>query len=140
MHPQGAMNPVPARIARKRAEPQESAEALLEKMRSLLGDCRYQEAQRLAREAAIRFPGHPDVAGMNRALNEWAATSHPATGVDRSEETDWMRQDPPDSLRGKIVALVGAEIVATADSMAELGRQLRSLSLPKRPLVFRVAQ
>ncbi len=50
-----------------------------------------------------------------------------------------MRQDLPESLSGKIVALVGKEVVATAETFAELGQQLQSLELTKRPLVFRVA-
>jgi len=41
---------------------------------------------------------------------------------------------------GKIVALVGAEVVAAADTMTGLGEKLRSMALVKRPLVFRVAQ
>ena len=116
-----------------------SPEAVLEKIRSHPGEGRYRDAQTLAREAAARFPEHPDVAIMNRALNKWTATTRPATGVDRSEEMDWMRQDLPESLSGKVVALVGKEVVATADTVTELGRRLRSMDLPKRPLVFRVA-
>ncbi len=143
MHPRGATNPemakAPGRPPPPPAASWHAAEAQLEEIRRLLGDCRYREAQSLARTAAVRYPGHPEVGDMNRALNEWTATTHPATGVDRSQETEWMRRDMPDSLRGQVVALVGAEVVATADTMTELGRQLRSMALAKRPLVFRVA-
>ena len=116
-----------------------SPAAALEEIRAYLGEGRYQDAQSLARETAARFPEHPEVAKMNRALNEWKSTSRPATGVDRSEEMEWLRQDLPESLHGKVIALVGKEVVATADTVTELGRQLRSMELLKRPLVFRVA-
>lgn len=112
--------------------------AVLEKIRSQLGEGRYQDAQTLAREAATRFPEHPDVTTMNRALNKWTAKTRPASGVDRDAEMDRMRQDFPASLRGKVIALVGREVVAAADTVTELGKQLRSMELSKRPLVFRV--
>lgn len=115
-----------------------SATAVLEEIRAQLGYGRYQDAQNLAREAAVRFPEHPDVAKMNRALNEWTAKTQPASGVDRHEERVRMQQGLPDSFRGKIVALVGREVVAAAATVAELGQQLRSKELSKRPLVFRV--
>lgn len=120
-------------------EPSESPKAMLESIRASLGEGRYPLAQSLAREAAARFPEHPDVAKMNRALNEWKASTRPGSGVDRTEESEWMKQDVPESLRGKVVALVGKEVVAAADSVTELARRLRALDLPKRPLVFRVA-
>ncbi len=115
-----------------------SPEAVLEKIRSNLGEGRYQAAQSLAREAARLFPGHPGVTAMHHALNEWAASTRPGSGVDRGEEIDWMRQDYPESLSGKVIALVGKEVVAAADTVTELSQELRFLDLPKRPLVFRV--
>ena len=114
-------------------------ETVLAKIRSYLGEGRYQDAQVLARKAVARFAEHPDVSNMDRALNRWTATTRPATGVDRSEEREWMRQELPESLSGKVVALVGKEVVASAETFAELGQQLQSLELAKRPLVFRVA-
>ena len=77
---------------------------------------------------------------MNRALNEWKATTSAGTGVDRSEEREWMRQPPPESLRGKVIALVGKDVVASADTMTELARYLRTMELAKRPLVFRLGR
>jgi len=112
---------------------------VLEKIRSQLGEGRYRDAQNLAREAAARFPEHPEVALMNSALNKWTAKTRPATGVDRDGERVWMRQELPESLHGKVVALVGREVIAAADTLTELGQQLRSMELSKRPLVFRVA-
>ena len=127
-----------ARQARLRAA-DSSPEAVLARIRSYLGEGRYQDAQALARKAVACFPEHPDVSKMDRALNRWAATTRPATGVDRSEEREWMRQELPESLSGKVVALVGKEVVATAETFAELDQQIQSLELTKRPLVFRVA-
>jgi len=116
----------------------EAPEKVLENIRSLLGQGCYKAAQRLAKEAAKRFPKHDGVAVMNRALNEWKASTSPGSGVDRSEEREWMRQPPPESLRGKVIALVGKDVVASADTMTELARHLRTMELAKRPLVFRL--
>ncbi len=42
---------------------------LLEEIRTHLGEGRYRAAQQLARQAAVRFPGHGGIATMNRGLN-----------------------------------------------------------------------
>ena len=129
----------PARSAKPVVKsPPEDPESSLEEIRAHLGEGRYRRAQRLAREAAVRFPEPPEVHTMNRGLNEWTSTTRPATGVDRSDERKWMRQDPPESLRGRLVALVGSEVVACADTVDELSESLRSKDLPKPPLVLRV--
>ena len=74
---------------------------------------------------------------MNRGLNERRVRTRPATGQGRTEELEWLR-DPPESARGKWVALVGNQVVATAEALAEVMESLKSMNLPKTPLVHRV--
>ncbi len=74
---------------------------------------------------------------MNRGLNERQVRTRPATGQGRTEELEWLR-NPPESVRGKWVALVGNEMVAAAEALAEVMESVKSMNLPKIPLVHRV--
>ncbi len=113
------------------------ADAALEEIRTHLGEGRFRTAQRLAKVAVVRFPDHPGLRIMNRGLNERQVRTRPATGQGRAEELEWLR-NPPESVRGKWVALVGNEVVAAADALAEVMESLKSMTLPKTPLVHRV--
>ncbi len=112
-------------------------ETFLTQIREHLDQLRYRAAQRLARKAAGRFPGHPEIRRMHQALNEWTARSRPASGRDTSEEFEWL-ENPPASARGKWVALVGSEAVALADTLIEVVASLKSMELPKTPLIHRL--
>lgn len=117
-----------------------SPEAAIEKILALLGGGSYLVARQLAREAIRRFPEHAGVrriAGVFEPRGKATVRPDGPRQPDRREEFDWLR-DPPASARGKWVALVGAEVVAADESLAELERKLRSLELAKRPLVHRV--
>ncbi len=117
-----------------------SPEAAIERVLALLGEDSYLSARRLAREALRRFPEH---AGTRRIADVFEprgkAVPRPdgPRQPDRRQEFDWLR-DPPAWARGKWIALVGAEVVAAAESLAEVERKLRSLELGKQPLVHRV--
>ncbi len=102
------------------------ADVVLEEIRTHLGAGRYRAAQRLAAEATAQFPDHPGLGTTNQGLNEWQATTQPANGHNRTEEFAWLR-NPPEPACGKLVALVGSEVVAAADTMAELGELLKSM-------------
>ena len=109
----------------------------LKRIRAHLVEGRYRTPQRLAGEAAARFPEHPEIRTMNRGLNEWKVRTRPASGQGRSEEFEWLR-NPPESARGKWVALVGSRMVAAGEALAEVMESLKSMDLPKTPLVHRV--
>ncbi len=110
---------------------------MLEEIRAHLVEGRYRTAQRLAAQAAARFPDNPEIRTMNRGLNEWKVRTRPASGQDRTEEFEWLR-NPPESARGKWVALIGRRMVAAGEALAEVMESLKSMDLPKTPLVHRV--
>lgn len=74
---------------------------------------------------------------MNRGLNQREVRTRPASGDGRSEEFEWLR-NPPESARGKWVALIGSEMVAMGEALAEVMESLKTMNLPKTPLVHRV--
>lgn len=112
-------------------------EIVLEQIRRHLEEGGYRIAQRLAKAAAHRFPGHQGLATMNRGLHGRRAHTRPANGHSRRDELAWLRH-PPESVRGRLVALVGREMVASADTMAELMAILEPMNLAKMPLIHRV--
>ncbi len=141
----GSVLPLPASRGSetgRRSKPSPATEddpdAVVEDILSLLSEERFQTARLLAAEAVARFPNH------RRLANAWKifqrsgkAVRRPATEPNRRREMAWLR-NPPASIRGKWVALVGSEMVAVAGSLPELVKSLRSRSLPKPALVHRV--
>ncbi len=112
-------------------------EAALAEIRSLLTDD-FLAAQQLALEAAARFPRHAGIQNAKRILNGGTATiAKTGPKPDQHKDVEWLR-NPPESVRGKWVALVGGEIVGSADDFAELAESLRSKKLPRTPLVHRI--
>ncbi len=135
----GVSAPIPR--SRRREEvapcPEEGADGVLAAIREHLGELRYRAAQKLAREAAARFPDHGEIQTMHRALNDWSAETRPATGRDTAEEFEWLRH-PPASAHGKWVALIGSQVVALAESLAEVIAALKSMDLAQTPLIHHV--
>ncbi len=74
---------------------------------------------------------------MHRALNKRVASTSPAGDHSRKEEFAWLR-NPPESARGRLVALIDGEMVASAQTMSELTAALKAMNLSKMPLVHRV--
>ncbi|MCP4662463.1 MAG: hypothetical protein GY856_44260, partial [bacterium] len=73
------------------------SDRVVEEIRARLFESRFRTAQRLAREAASRFPEHPEIGRLHRALNERTASRKPASGRDLSKEAVWLR-NPPESV------------------------------------------
>lgn len=120
-----------------RSPPAADPDVILDRIRSLVTD-HFLTAQRLAIEAADRFPDHAGIQNAKRILNDGTA-SVAAEGPQpsRSEEFEWLRH-PPRAVRGKWVALVGNKLVGAAETLAELAESLKSKSFARTPLVHRV--
>ena len=117
--------------------PDAQADEILYRIRTLLTDQSI-AARRLAIEGAARFPEHEGLQNARRILVDGKAKvgsgdPEPST----KEEFDWLRS-PPQSVRGKWVALVGDKLVASAETLAKLTDALRSKKLPKPALVHRI--
>ncbi len=61
-------------------------DAVVVEIRAHLLESRFRTTQRVAMEAASRFPNHPEIGRLHRALNEPSASRKPASGRDLSEE------------------------------------------------------
>ncbi len=105
---------------------------------TLLSGERFRTARRLAAEALSRFPDNRRVANAWRIFeSRGKPIRRPASEPDRSAELAWLG-NPPASVRGKWVALLGSRMVASADTLPELAAALRSESLPTAALVHRI--
>lgn len=120
-------------------KPPTDPDAAVEQILALLSEDRYRSARELAMEARRCFPEH------TRVRDTWAifdnrgkATAGPkASEPKRTAEFEWLRE-PPESVRGKWVALVGSELVGVADVLSELAEALRSRTFSRRPLIHYV--
>jgi len=113
-------------------------EAVLRRIRALVTDHLF-AARRLASEAAERFPQHSGIRNAHRILNGGKATvSSSGPEPARDEEIEWLR-NPPESVRGRWVGLLGRKLVGTADTLAELIELLRMQNLETRALVHHIA-
>jgi hypothetical protein len=131
----------------RRAEPREAPslgpEALVEKVLALLRDDLHLPARRLAAEALARYPDHKRVQWSwkifeNRARSRAGSGNPEPLGDEEYEKLSRWLRDPPESARGKWVALVDGEVVACAETLAEVNGVLRTRAFPKRPLVHQV--
>ena len=113
------------------------ADALLALIREHIREGRVVQARTLAAEGAQRYPDHAELKNADRILAGGEAMPHPGTEPGTDEEFEWLRH-PPRWARGKWVALVGREAVAVADTLAAVMDSIRSMDLPKKPLVHRV--
>lgn len=115
-------------------------DATVERVLGLLDENQHVAAQRLAAEAVERFPGHRRVANAWKLFDtqDKSAVSARGTQPNSREEFAWLR-DPPVWAHGQWVALVGSEAVAVADTLTKLHEMLASKSLPRQPLIHRVA-
>jgi len=106
----------------------------------LLDEDRFSTARRMTAEALARFPDNRRVRGAWGIFDNKnkARVSPMGAQPSRREEFAWLR-NPPEWAHGKWVALVGSEAVAVAETLAEVLEILNSKTLPRQPLVHRIA-
>ncbi len=125
-----------ARTQTLEAEPR-SAEARLAEARQLLRDGEVYRASQLATWSVAKHPDHPGLRRIHELLNVGRSYRRPATGYDVRDELEWLR-DPPEELRGKWVAVMGRQVVGSAESFKQLVAELPT-DLEQTPLVVQVA-
>jgi len=141
MHARSADPTISAARATSHFRPEEvrhaDPEAVLDQIRSLLTDDFF-AARELALAAAARFPQHEGIQNASRILNDGKSTvSKRGPRPSHRRDFEWLR-NPPESVRGKWVALVGGKLVDSAKTLAELADSLRSHKFPTTPLVHRI--
>ena len=120
------------------SESSSQPEEVVETVGELLSIGRLKSAKRLVERALARFPDHAELGKLGRFLDLRKAQPNPSAEPSTDDEIAWLT-DPPDSARGRWVALLGRQVVAMADSVRELKAALRSLDSKQKPLVHRVA-
>lgn len=130
---------VPERGGPGQRKPPTDPDVAVEQILALLSEDRYRSARELAREACRRFPENARIRDTWAIFdNRGKATAGPkASEPKRTAEFEWLRK-PPESVRGKWVALVGSELVGVADVLSELAEALRSRTFSRRPLIHYV--
>jgi hypothetical protein len=123
---------------RQRLDPGDLASAqpfpYLRQLHSLLEQGRIREAHNLF-EFAKDFV--PQDSKIREALAPPRVTTSSKRDVDRSAEYRWLDLNST-RFRGKWVALLGEELVASADSLKELLAQIRTAQAEGKPLVHHV--
>ena len=120
------------------ASTRKSAATLLRDIRGLLHDGQVYDARRLAAESVREYPEHAELHRAHEVLNVGSSRSgKSATGRSTRAELEWLR-DPPGALRGKWVALIGRDVIGSADSLKELVANLPP-DLEQTPLAVQVA-
>ena len=120
--------------------PDDDPDSAIDKVMLLLDEDRFLTARRMAAEALERFPDNRRVRGTWGIFDNRnkAKVSPMGPRPSRREEFAWLR-NPPEWAYGKWVALLGSEAVAVADTLAEVLEILNSKTLPRQPLVHRIA-
>lgn len=113
-------------------------EAILDEIRSLISTGNVLAARELTTEAVANFPEDAELRNAKRILCDGKSYTVPGKPEpSRRPEFEWLR-DPPECYRGKWVALVGREVVASGDTLKEVLASLPS-DLGRRPLAVQIA-
>ncbi len=133
------MSTASAKFREPRFEPGDltSASDFMDAIRGLLASEEATAARRTAAQGADLFPEHSGLAQANRVLNPSRMTSRPATAPDRSREFAWLRRHGSE-YRGRWVALLGDELLASSDELEDVLSIVRSRSLRTKPLVHHI--
>ena len=113
------------------------AQTIVERIQSMLASQDLLGAQREAARGAKKFPSHPWLDKAGRVLNPTRVASVPASGPDRTRDFDWLRRNS-EKYRGKWVALLAGDLIATADDFDALQRQILAGQFEGKPLVHRI--
>jgi hypothetical protein len=91
----------------------------------------------VAAEGIARYPTHSDLQRLAQVLAPPKVVDSSLKGYkepDRSREFAWLREQAH-AYRGKWVAVLGDQLVATADTLGDLLQQVQQARLTEHPLV-----
>ncbi len=115
-----------------------SAEEFVEAVRSLLASGEAGAARRTVADGTVQFPDHPWLKKTNRIINPKRIVSKPADAPDRTREFAWLRAHGA-RYRGRWVALLKDELLASAQELETVLREVRARGLESRVLVHHIA-
>jgi hypothetical protein len=119
--------------------PGRESSSLADRIRALLNAEEIPAARRLLHSSLLEFPEDPELLRIQKALAPPRIQRRRVVDFDRSQEVAWLadhRDDP--RYQGKWIALLGAEVIAAAESYQELVSTLRAIAPPRTPLVHRL--
>jgi hypothetical protein len=102
-----------------------------ERIRSLVEEGRILEARELLKTAGDQVPAESN---LRRVLGPPRVSKSDLLDVDRSPEFRWLKKHALE-YEGKWVALLGENLVASAETLKEMLARLDSLSLEGKPLL-----
>jgi|SRR6185436_4011978 len=102
-----------------------------QKIRSLLAEGQIWEAQELLKSVGEDVPVDPK---LREVLSPPRVRESDLKDFDRSAEFHWLKTNW-EAYRGKWVALLGEELLASSDTLEELRARLAELNPKRRPLV-----
>jgi hypothetical protein len=106
-------------------------------LKTLLESEQLTPARRMLDAAPAHILTDPLVARMRALLAPPVVKRVERRDSDRSQEYRWLRTEAP-NYRGRWVALDGERVVASAESLSELREALKTLPLPRAPLLHRI--
>ena len=115
------------------ASRRESTSALA-RIRDLLADERVSEARTVLHEALVHQPKDEELQRLRTVLAPPTVRSSAALDVDRTKDFQWLKENAT-KYSGSWVAIYEGELVVDSRSLDELLEGVRSLVLPRAPLV-----
>ncbi len=125
----------PSRL--KSPTPEPDVRPFVMAVRELIETERITAARHILAAAPAYILGDPLVARLRSVLAPPVVRRMQKRDVDRTREYDWLRAHGRE-YRGRWVALVGSNLLASAPTLRELQEQLRTTDLSNPPLLHRV--
>jgi hypothetical protein len=117
--------------------PEPDVQPFVMAVRGLIEAERITAARHMLAAAPAYILGDPLVARLRSVLAPPVVRRAQKRDVDRTREYDWLRAQGCE-YRGRWVALVGGNLLASAPTLRELQEQLRTMDLSNPPLLHRV--
>lgn len=135
----------PGKVVRSAEPPREAlaGDAQVSAYRAQIRGCLesedFQGARKLLAAALREHPEEPALHKLERALAPPEVRAVPELDQDRTEELRWLeREGNAESYQGKWIALLGAQVVAVAETLKALLALLREKPPTSTPLIHKV--
>ena len=132
-----AEKPTAVPTRREPPKPEPDVQPFVMAVRGLIEGERLAAARQMLNAAPAYILSDPLVARLRFVLAPPVVRRVQKRDVDRSGDYEWLRTHERE-YRGRWVALVGGDVVASAGTLHDLQEQLRVMALPSPPLLHRV--